>query len=180
MHLEHWLQLNKKNIASQKWKQLLLSGHQSTLVLGHHCILFTDHFACLALLSSPPPSAKLARWTRSIGLGNQVKAQKTQIQMQQEYWTWKSSKGPKSTIQMQMLYQEIITRTLLKIVNKQLKCVLYPISKQSNPQKLHNQWLLTQSTVWTQQYKSYRERNLGKLVSVKRAIQIYKQWQLMK
>ena len=35
-------------------------------ILGHHCIVFTDHSACLALLNSPHPSAKLARWAMAI------------------------------------------------------------------------------------------------------------------
>ena len=35
-------------------------------LLGHHCVVFTDHSACTSLLSSPHPSSKLARWAMAI------------------------------------------------------------------------------------------------------------------
>ena len=40
--------------------------HFRPYLLGHHCTVFTDHSACLALLNSPHPSAKLARWAMCI------------------------------------------------------------------------------------------------------------------
>ena len=40
--------------------------HFRPYLLGHHCTAFTDHSACLALLNSPHPSAKLARWAMCI------------------------------------------------------------------------------------------------------------------
>ncbi len=35
-------------------------------LLGHHCVVYTDHSACTSLLNSPHPSAKLARWAMVI------------------------------------------------------------------------------------------------------------------
>ena len=40
--------------------------HFRPYLLGHHCTVFTDHSACLSLLNSPHPSAKLARWAMCI------------------------------------------------------------------------------------------------------------------
>ena len=40
--------------------------HFRPYLLGHHCTVFTDHSTCLALLNSPHPSAKLARWAMCI------------------------------------------------------------------------------------------------------------------
>ena len=31
-------------------------------LLGHHTVVFTDHSACVSVLSSACPSGKLARW----------------------------------------------------------------------------------------------------------------------
>ena len=35
-------------------------------LLGHHCLVLTDHSACTSLLNSSNPSAKLARWAMII------------------------------------------------------------------------------------------------------------------
>ena len=35
-------------------------------ILGHHCVVFTDHAACTSLLNSNNPSSKLARWAMAI------------------------------------------------------------------------------------------------------------------
>ena len=35
-------------------------------LLGHPCTVFTDHTACLAILNTPRPSGKLARWALTI------------------------------------------------------------------------------------------------------------------
>ena len=35
-------------------------------LLGHHCLVLTDHAACTSLLNSSNPSAKLARWAMII------------------------------------------------------------------------------------------------------------------
>ena len=35
-------------------------------LLGHKCVVYTDHSACTSLLSTPNPSAKLARWAMII------------------------------------------------------------------------------------------------------------------
>ena len=35
-------------------------------LLGHHCTVYTDHTACLAILNTPRPSGKLARWALTI------------------------------------------------------------------------------------------------------------------
>ena len=35
-------------------------------LLGHHCIVYTDHAACTSLLSARHPSPKLARWAMAI------------------------------------------------------------------------------------------------------------------
>ncbi len=35
-------------------------------ILGHRCVVFTDHAACTSLLSSSNPSSKLASWAMSI------------------------------------------------------------------------------------------------------------------
>ena len=35
-------------------------------ILGHKCIVLTDHSACTSLLNTPHPSAKLARWAMII------------------------------------------------------------------------------------------------------------------
>ena len=35
-------------------------------LLGHRCVVFTDHAACTSLLNSPNPSSKLARWAMAI------------------------------------------------------------------------------------------------------------------
>ena len=40
--------------------------HFRPYLLGHHCTVFADHSACLVLLNSPHPSAKLARWAMCI------------------------------------------------------------------------------------------------------------------
>ena len=31
-------------------------------ILGHHCVVYTDHSACTSLLHATHPSVKLARW----------------------------------------------------------------------------------------------------------------------
>jgi len=31
-------------------------------ILGHHCVVMTDHAACVSVLNTPKPSSKLARW----------------------------------------------------------------------------------------------------------------------
>ena len=38
------------------------AGYFRPYLLGHHCLVLTDHAACTSLLSSTNPSAKLARW----------------------------------------------------------------------------------------------------------------------
>ena len=35
-------------------------------LLGHPCTVYTDHAACLAILNTPKPSGKLARWALTI------------------------------------------------------------------------------------------------------------------
>ena len=35
-------------------------------ILGHHCVVLTDHSACTSLLNAAHPSAKLARWATTI------------------------------------------------------------------------------------------------------------------
>ena len=35
-------------------------------ILGHHCVILTDHSACTSLLNAAHPSAKLARWAMAI------------------------------------------------------------------------------------------------------------------
>ena len=35
-------------------------------LLGHHCLVLTDHSACTSLLNASSPSAKLARWAMSL------------------------------------------------------------------------------------------------------------------
>ena len=35
-------------------------------ILGHHCIVFTDHAACTSLLTAKNPSSKLVRWAMAI------------------------------------------------------------------------------------------------------------------
>ena len=37
-----------------------------TYILGHHCVVLTDHAACTSLLGSTNPSSKLARWAMAI------------------------------------------------------------------------------------------------------------------
>ena len=36
--------------------------HFRAYLLGHRCVVYTDHAACTSLLNTPHPSAKLARW----------------------------------------------------------------------------------------------------------------------
>ena len=36
--------------------------HFRPYIYGHHCVVFTDHVALKALLNTPQPSGKLARW----------------------------------------------------------------------------------------------------------------------
>ena len=36
--------------------------HFRAYLLGHKCVVYTDHAACISLLNAPHPSAKLARW----------------------------------------------------------------------------------------------------------------------
>ena len=40
--------------------------HFRMYLLGHHCTVYTDHSACVSLLNTPKPSAKLARWAMTI------------------------------------------------------------------------------------------------------------------
>ena len=40
--------------------------HFCMYLLGHHCTVYTDHSACVSLLNTPKPSAKLARWAMTI------------------------------------------------------------------------------------------------------------------
>lgn len=35
-------------------------------LLGHPCVVYTDHSACLSILNSARPSGKLARWALTI------------------------------------------------------------------------------------------------------------------
>ena len=35
-------------------------------LLGHPCVVYTDHAACLSILSTAKPSGKLARWALTI------------------------------------------------------------------------------------------------------------------
>ena len=35
-------------------------------LLGHHCVVYTDHSACTSLLNAKHPSPKLARWAMAI------------------------------------------------------------------------------------------------------------------
>ena len=36
--------------------------HFRAYLLGHKCVVYTDHAVCTSLLNTPHPSAKLARW----------------------------------------------------------------------------------------------------------------------
>ena len=40
--------------------------HFRMYLLGHQCTVYTDHSACVSLLNTPKPSAKLARWAMTI------------------------------------------------------------------------------------------------------------------
>lgn len=40
--------------------------HFCAYLLGHRCIVYTDHAACTSLLNRSHPSAKLARWALMI------------------------------------------------------------------------------------------------------------------
>ena len=40
--------------------------HFRAYILGHHCVVLTDHAACTSLLNTVHPSAKLARWAMVI------------------------------------------------------------------------------------------------------------------
>jgi len=42
------------------------SKHFRPYLLGHHCLVLTDHSACISLLNASRPSAKLARWAMMI------------------------------------------------------------------------------------------------------------------
>ena len=42
------------------------SKHFRPYLLGHHCLVLTDHSACTSLLNASRPSAKLARWAMMI------------------------------------------------------------------------------------------------------------------
>ena len=40
--------------------------HFRVYLLRHHCTVYTDHAACVSLLNTPKPSAKLARWAMTV------------------------------------------------------------------------------------------------------------------
>ena len=63
------LQPNEKNYCISELETLALVWavkHFQVYLLGHQCVAFTDHSACVSLLNTPHPSAKLARWAMTI------------------------------------------------------------------------------------------------------------------
>ena len=57
---------HKRNYAITELETLALVWgvkHFRAYLLGHHCVVYTDHAACTSLLKAPHLSAKLARWT---------------------------------------------------------------------------------------------------------------------
>ena len=63
------LQPNERNYCISELETLALVWavkHFRAYLLGHRCVAFTDHSACVSLLNTPHPSAKLARWAMTI------------------------------------------------------------------------------------------------------------------
>ena len=63
------LQPSEKNYGISELETLALVWavkYFRTYILGHPCTVLTDHAACLSLLNTPKPSAKLARWAMAI------------------------------------------------------------------------------------------------------------------
>ena len=63
------LQVHEKNYAISELETLAIVWAVKKFrayLLGHPCTVLTDHAACLSLLNTPRPSAKLARWAMAI------------------------------------------------------------------------------------------------------------------
>ena len=63
------LQCNEKNYPISELETLAIVWavkYFRAYLLGHPCTLLTDHAACVSLLNTPRPSAKLARWAMAI------------------------------------------------------------------------------------------------------------------
>ena len=63
------LQPHEKNYAITEFETLELLWALKMFrpyILGHHCVVLTDHSACTSLLNAAHPSAKLARWAVAI------------------------------------------------------------------------------------------------------------------
>ena len=63
------LQGSEKNYGISEMEALAVvwaTKHFRTYLYGHHCKVFTDHQALKALLNTPQPSGKLARWGMAI------------------------------------------------------------------------------------------------------------------
>ena len=63
------LQPNEKNYPISELETLAIVWavkYFRAYLLGHPCTVLTDHAACLSLLNTPRPSAKLARWAMAI------------------------------------------------------------------------------------------------------------------
>ena len=68
-YASRYLQPNEKNYCISELETLALVWAVKNFrayLLGHQCVAFTDHSACVSLLNTPHPSAKLARWAMTI------------------------------------------------------------------------------------------------------------------
>ena len=54
------------DIWAWNWDWFGLFSTFATTFLGHPCTVYTDHAACLAILNTPKPLGKLARWALTI------------------------------------------------------------------------------------------------------------------
>ena len=75
-------------------------------ILGHHCTVFTDHSACLSLLKSPNPSAKLARQAFQ-DLNLDIKYRSGKANVNADALSCNHSKPDSSNEKQQALYQEV-------------------------------------------------------------------------
>ena len=53
---------HEHNYAINELEMLASVKHFRAYLLGHRCVVYTDHAPCTSLLNTPHPSAKLARW----------------------------------------------------------------------------------------------------------------------
>jgi hypothetical protein len=68
-YASRYLQPHKKNYAITELETLGVvwaSKYFRPYLLGHNCLVVTDHSACTSLLNASHPSAKLARWAMII------------------------------------------------------------------------------------------------------------------